>query len=66
MRPLQVSVRLRLTALYGALFLAAGIALLAVNYALVRRNLPLQVEFSGPSPSFEELDRPLVMPAPPE
>jgi signal transduction histidine kinase len=32
------SVRLRLTLLYGALFLASGAALLAINYVLVKRQ----------------------------
>jgi signal transduction histidine kinase len=35
-----VTVRLRLTLLYGALFLAAGAGLLAINYALLHHNLP--------------------------
>ena len=64
MSPFRPSVRLRLTALYGALFLAAGVVLLALNYVLVRRNLPLQVEFRGPSPAIGELQQPLVVPAP--
>jgi signal transduction histidine kinase len=34
----QRSVRLRLTLLYGALFLASGAGLLAINYILVRRR----------------------------
>jgi len=34
------SLRLRLTALYGGLFLLAGAALVAVSYLLVRRQLP--------------------------
>ncbi|HVF73861.1 MAG TPA: ATP-binding protein [Acidimicrobiales bacterium] len=37
---LRLTVRLRLTLLYGSLFLAAGALLLSVNYALVRRSLP--------------------------
>jgi signal transduction histidine kinase len=43
-------VRLRLTLLYGGLFLAAGAALLAVNYALVRSRftLPFHVEVAPP------------------
>ncbi len=42
--------RLQLTLLYGGLFLLAGAALLAVNYALVRSRftLPFQVEVSAP------------------
>jgi signal transduction histidine kinase len=34
------SIRLRLTLWYGALFLAAGFLLLAINYFLVQRNFP--------------------------
>jgi signal transduction histidine kinase len=43
-------VRLQLTLLYGGLFLLAGAALLAVNYALVRSRftLPFHVEVSPP------------------
>jgi signal transduction histidine kinase len=43
-------VRLQLTLLYGGLFLLAGAALLAVNYALVssRFTLPFHVEVSPP------------------
>jgi len=46
----RASVRLQLTLLYGGLFLLAGAALLAVNYALVRSRftLPFQVEVSAP------------------
>jgi signal transduction histidine kinase len=46
----SVSVRLQLTLLYGGLFLLAGAALLAVNYALVRSRftLPFHVEVSAP------------------
>ena len=46
----KASVRLQLTLLYGGLFLLAGAALLAVNYALVRSRftLPFQVEVSPP------------------
>jgi signal transduction histidine kinase len=46
----RASVRLQLTLLYGGLFLLAGAALLAVNYALVRSRftLPFHVEVSAP------------------
>jgi signal transduction histidine kinase len=46
----KASVRLQLTLLYGGLFLLAGAALLAVNYALVRSRftLPFHVEVSPP------------------
>jgi signal transduction histidine kinase len=40
------SVRLRLTLLYGALFLASGAALLAINYILVKRQYTGQFFFS--------------------
>jgi signal transduction histidine kinase len=38
--PLRLSVRTRLTAWYGGLFLLAGVALLATNYFLVAATLP--------------------------
>jgi signal transduction histidine kinase len=38
------TVRLRLTLIYGGLFLAAGAVLLAVNYALVRRGLEDRIQ----------------------
>jgi signal transduction histidine kinase len=46
----KASVRLQLTLLYGGVFLLAGAALLAVNYALVRSRftLPFHVEVSPP------------------
>ena len=51
----RVSVRLKLTLLYGGLFLLAGAGLLAVNYALVRSQLTLpfgiRIESRGPGPS---------------
>jgi signal transduction histidine kinase len=39
----KASVRLRLTLLYGGLFLVAGAGLLAVNYALVRSHFTLPI-----------------------
>jgi signal transduction histidine kinase len=39
----RVSVRLKLTLLYGGLFLLAGAGLLAVNYALVRSHFTLPI-----------------------
>ena len=39
MTPFQPSVRLKLTLLYGALFLIAGLFLISVTYGLVRREL---------------------------
>ena len=41
---MRVSLRLRLTIIYGALFLAAGVFLLGVNYALVRRSVPARIK----------------------
>ena len=49
---IRPTVRLRLTLLYGGLFLLAGAMLLVVNYGLVRSSLPpgpIQVEFA-PAP----------------
>jgi signal transduction histidine kinase len=43
------SVRLRLTLLYGALFLGSGAALLAINYILVKRQYTGQFFFSTAS-----------------
>ncbi|MDT7729566.1 MAG: hypothetical protein QOI21_6142 [Actinomycetota bacterium] len=40
MNGVRLSVRAKLTALYGGLFLLAGIALLLINYLLVRTSLP--------------------------
>lgn len=40
MRQVRFSVRARLTALYGGLFLLAGVVLLVINYVLVRTSLP--------------------------
>src|SRR5260221_9666748 len=37
------TVRLKLTLLYGALFLACGAALLAITYVLVENRLPVMV-----------------------
>ncbi|HXJ66761.1 MAG TPA: hypothetical protein VNN79_23635, partial [Actinomycetota bacterium] len=41
-RHFRPTVRLRLTLLYGGLFLAVGALLLVVNYLLVRRSLNVQ------------------------
>ncbi|HEX2273136.1 MAG TPA: ATP-binding protein [Acidimicrobiales bacterium] len=66
------TIRLRLTLLYGGLFLAAGAVLLAVNYALVRRGLdrqiqPVQVHVPEPGTAVVEGplgDELLIRPAP--
>ena len=49
----QPTIRLRLTLIYGGLFLAAGAVLLTLNYALVRRGIerqsgPIGVTVDGP------------------
>ncbi len=41
------TIRLRLTLLYGVLFLASGAALLGLTYLLVASNLPMQLRVSG-------------------
>jgi signal transduction histidine kinase len=41
------TIRLRLTLLYGVLFLVSGAALLALTYLLVANSLPVQVRISG-------------------
>jgi signal transduction histidine kinase len=50
----RTSVRLKLTLLYGGLFLLAGAGLLAVNYALVSSQftLPFGVRVEGPPPGL--------------
>ncbi len=48
------TIRLRLTLLYGSLFLVAGVVLLIVNYTLVRQSLPEGVE-ARRSPFIEEI-----------
>ncbi len=40
MKPLRLSIRTKLTALYGGMFLVVGLALLVVNYLLVSSTLP--------------------------
>ena len=59
---LRPSVRLRLTLLYGGLFLLAGALLLAVNYGLVKSRLPSDPTviqaFPAPGPSHLPLPGP--------
>jgi len=50
--PFRPSVRLKLTLLYGALFLIAGLLLIAVTYGLVRRELAPNA--TGPRPGIEQ------------
>jgi len=69
----QPTIRLRLTLIYGGLFLAAGAVLLTLNYALVRRGLEGQtgpigfsVEAGFPGPGTFQPDAvQFVRPAPP-
>jgi signal transduction histidine kinase len=53
----SVSVRLKLTLLYGGVFLLARAGLLAVNYALVRSqlNLPFKTRIEGPESARRQL-----------
>ncbi|MEV7553592.1 ATP-binding protein [Amycolatopsis sp. NPDC089917] len=46
MKPLRISVRTKLTALYGGAFLIVGLALLIVNYLLVSSKLPDTAAFA--------------------
>jgi signal transduction histidine kinase len=56
----RASVRLRLTLLYGGLFLLAGAGLLALNYALFRSHftLPFTVETAAPQTGLPALPDP--------
>jgi signal transduction histidine kinase len=56
----RASVRLRLTLLYGGLFLLAGAGLLALNYALFRSHftLPFQVETAAAQTGLPALPDP--------
>ncbi len=58
---LRLSVRLRLTMLYGGLFLFAGALLLVVNYGLVRSRLPEPVHVTA-APAIERNVLPLEAP----
>ncbi|WP_181771985.1 ATP-binding protein [Amycolatopsis pittospori] len=49
MKPLRLSVRTKLTALYGGTFLLVGLALLVVNYLLVSSSLPDTAAFATDS-----------------
>ena len=57
--------RLRLTLLYGGLFLACGAALLAITYALVRASVPRDVPQAVTYPHAREHKRPPGAPATP-
>ncbi|MEU3625587.1 two-component sensor histidine kinase [Amycolatopsis coloradensis] len=46
MKPLRLSLRTKLTALYGGAFLVVGLALLIVNYLLVSSSLPDTAAFA--------------------
>ncbi|MFE0023077.1 sensor histidine kinase [Amycolatopsis sp. NPDC059021] len=47
MKRVRLSVRTRLTALYGGLFLLAGVALLVINYLLVDSSLPEPAKYAS-------------------
>ncbi|MBB4688023.1 sensor histidine kinase [Amycolatopsis jiangsuensis] len=47
---MRLSIRTRLTALYGGLFLLAGLALLVINYLLVNSSLPEAAGFVATRP----------------
>jgi signal transduction histidine kinase len=53
MRPSRWPIRVRLTALYAAAFLAAGVVLVAVTYGLVSRSLRQHVDSAGPHAGFD-------------
>ena len=57
--------RLRLTLLYGGLFLVCGAALLAITYGLVRANVPRDVPQPVTYPNGHEHKRPPGAPAEP-
>jgi len=57
--------RLRLTLLYGGLFLACGAALLAITYGLVRAHVPRDVPRAVTYPNGHEHKRPPGAPAQP-
>ncbi|MEV6906942.1 ATP-binding protein [Amycolatopsis sp. NPDC051071] len=57
MKPLRLSVRTKLTALYGGAFLLVGLALLIVNYLLVSTSLPDTAAFASDSAAGAMLQR---------
>ncbi|PJJ70814.1 signal transduction histidine kinase [Diaminobutyricimonas aerilata] len=66
MSRLRLTVRARLTLIYGVLFLASTAAALGVTYALVSRRLTDTVLYTGgelpaPDPSAPALQRPLLI-----
>ncbi|MGW7537483.1 sensor histidine kinase [Amycolatopsis sp. NPDC054798] len=50
--PLRLSVRTRLTALYGGFFLLAGIVLVVVTYVVVSNELPAPAQYLGDGASM--------------
>jgi signal transduction histidine kinase len=63
---LRPTVRLRLTLVYGGLFLAAGTVLLVINYGLVRSNLPAVPSFQEIVPVEAEVTIPFPPAEPPD
>ncbi|WP_370934460.1 sensor histidine kinase [Amycolatopsis sp. cg13] len=51
--PLRLSVRTRLTALYGGFFLLAGIVLVVVTYVVVSNELPAPAQYLGDGVSLK-------------
>ncbi|WP_275291568.1 HAMP domain-containing sensor histidine kinase [Amycolatopsis sp. La24] len=51
--PLRLSVRTRLTALYGGFFLLAGLVLVVVTYTVVSNELPAPAQYLGDGASLK-------------
>ena len=58
------TLRLRLTLLYGALFLATGAGLLAITYALVSHSIGGNVQFTGRGLMLSANGKPAPLPLP--
>ncbi|MGA2011641.1 MAG: HAMP domain-containing protein [Solirubrobacteraceae bacterium] len=57
LRPPRRTARLRLSLLYGALFLICGAGLLAITYTLVRANVPATIDVLGAPTTTSALPR---------
>ncbi|MGN9908559.1 sensor histidine kinase [Phytohabitans sp. LJ34] len=58
----RLTIRARLTVLYGGLLLAAGIVLLAVTYVLVGQRMPTAVRYLSTQTRGQGADQPVAMP----
>jgi signal transduction histidine kinase len=58
----RLTIRTRLTVLYGGLLLAAGIVLLAVTYALVGQRMPTAVRYLSTQTRGQAGDPPVALP----